>query len=283
MSTALEAARRYVEIGRPRDALEALTGLDSDDAESPDAHCLRGHALYLLEDFRGAVESARDGLSIDPGDVQLLDLLSLAEAELGRLAQAEDAILAALSQRPDDVTLLCHYADVLMRGAQLDKAEAVLLLAAQSEPESTEWREGRVTLAYLRGHDVDAELRSRELLAVAPESVYAHRMIGVQELNRGNVRAAGERFGEAVRAEPQVEQHAAAARQARTMATNPLWWPTLVMMKPESAVLAWIGAIAVIVAVGAVLGSLAGLLVLVWLAIWLWAVVAPAVLGGDDS
>jgi predicted Zn-dependent protease len=284
MSSALERARRYVDIGRPQQALEALGELGSDEADGPDARSLRGHALYLLEDFEGAAEAARDGLTDDPAEIQLLHVLSLAEAELGRLAQAEAAILAALEQLPENVTLLCQYADVLMRGAQLDKAEAILVHAARSDPEAPDWREGRVTLEYLRGHDEYAEELSRELLAVEPESTLGQRMLGRQELNRGNVGAAQERVSEAVRAHPEVEQHARDARRARAMAKDPLWWPTVVMLKPAAATAAWLGAIAVFVALFAVgAESLAGLLVIVWLGLWLWAIIAPAVLRGDDS
>jgi tetratricopeptide (TPR) repeat protein len=284
MSTALERARRYIEIGRPRQALEALGELGSEVADGPDARCLRGHALYLLEDFDGAAEAARDGLAVDPDEIPLLHLLSLAEAELRNLAQAEAAILAALEQLPEDVTLLCQYADVLMRGAQLDKAEAILAHAARSDPEAPDWREGRVTLEYLRGHDVDAELLSRELLAVEPESTLGHRMLGMRELNRGNVAAAQERFSEAVRAQPQVEAHAVEARRARSMAKNPLWWPTLVMVKPAIAPWAWFGGLAILFALLA-LGAdeLAGLLVIVCVVLWLWAIIAPAILGGHDA
>lgn len=284
MSSALERARRYVDIGRPQQALEALGELGSDEADGPDARSLRGHALYLLEDFEDAAEAARDGLTDDPSEIQLLHVLSLAEAELGRLAQAEAAILAALEQLPENVTLLCQYADVLMRGAQLDKAEAILVHAARSDPEAPDWREGRVTLEYLRGHDEYAEELSRELLAVEPESTLGQRMLGRQELNRGNVGAAAERFAEAVRAEPHVEGHAVAARQARAMVKNPLWWPTLVMIKPGTMVSAWVVAIAAFAAlVGLGADELAGLLVIVCLGLWLWAIIAPAVLGGDDS
>jgi hypothetical protein len=68
------------------------------------------------------------------------------------------------------------------------------------------------------------------------------------------------------------------------MVKNPLWWPTLVMIKPGTMVSAWVVAIAAFAAlVGLGADELAGLLVIVCLGLWLWAIIAPAVLGGDDS
>ena len=201
-ATALQAAHRYIEVGRPERALEALAGLDSELAATSDARRRRGYAFLALEQFDRAADAAAEGLEDDPGSIDLLLLLSIAEEHRGRTSEAEAAILAALDQEPDHPQLLCQYADVLMRGGQLDKAEHVLNAAAGSDPEWPDVLYGRQGLAYLRGDDREARRLSEEILALDPESVRAHRMLGAFDFNRGRAGSAAERFGEAVRADP---------------------------------------------------------------------------------
>jgi tetratricopeptide (TPR) repeat protein len=276
--SALQAARRYIEIGRPQQALASLSSLDSEEAASAEAHRLRGFAFLGVEDFDRAAEEARDGLDEDPADIGLLYLLSFAEEQRGRLAEAEAAILAALEQDPDDVELLCRYAEVLMRGGELGKAGRVIDAAAGSDPDSVDVLAARQSLAYLQGRDREAKRLSRELLAIDPESIRAHRMLGVFDLNRGRARAAATRFGEAVRADPTDDSYAADAREARRMARNPLWWPTLFFAR-TGVVGSWVGAIAVIFGLGALGYSTAAAVALIaWWVLCIWSWVVPPIL-----
>lgn len=278
MSTQLEAARRYVEIGRPEQALSALSTLDSDTASTREARRVRGFALLGIGDFDRAAEEAGEALEAEPEAVDLLYLLSLAEEHRGRLAQAEAAVLAALAQDADDVELLCRYASVLMRAGELAKAGRVLDAAAQSDPDSADVLSGRQCLAYLRGGNREARRLSQELLALDPEHIRAHRMLGVLDINRGRAASAAERFSEAVRADPSVEAFAADARQARSMARNPLWWPTLFANRFGVAG-SWFGAMAIILGLRAAgLTTAAGIAIAVWLVLCVWSWVAPPIL-----
>jgi tetratricopeptide (TPR) repeat protein len=276
--TALEAARRYIEIGRPERALESLSALDSEAAASAEARRLRGYAFYGIEDFERAALSAREGLETAPGSVELLYLLSLAEEQRGRLGEAEAAILAALEQDPDDVQLLCQYADVLMRGGELDKAERVLGAAAASDPDSVDVLGGRLSLAYLHGNDREARELSTQLLSIDPESVRGQRMLGVFDFNRGRAAAAAERFGEAVRAQPADERYAADAREARAMSRNPLWWPTLFFTR-VGVVASWVGAMVIIFGLRAAGAATASAIALgAWLLLCVWSWIVPPIL-----
>lgn len=278
MTVAFERARRYLEMGRSRQALEVLAELDSSATDSPEAYMLRGYALIGLGRHDDAAEAARSGLAQTPEAVQLLHVLAMAEAGQGRLAEAEAAILAALEQEPEDVTLLCEYAETLMRGAQLWKADQLLRLAAEIDPEAAEWREGRVTLAYLRGDDHHAASLSRELLAEHPESIHGHRMLGLHELNEGRPGAATERFAEAVRSRPEEERFATEARAARARVRNPLWWPTTLLLR-DGSWLVWFGGLFLCGGVAAMGAETLGvILFLLLIVVYLWALIAPAVL-----
>jgi tetratricopeptide (TPR) repeat protein len=278
VSTELQAARRYIEIGRPEQALASLSMLDSETAATGEARRLRGFAFLGVEDFDRAAEEASDGLQDDPQAVDLLYLLSLAEERRGRLGQAEAAILAALEQDPDDAELLCQYADVLMRAGQLDKAARVLDAAAASDPDSPDVLAGRQSLAYLRGDNREARRLSEEMLALDPESVRGHRMLGVFDLNRGNAASAADRFGEAVRHDPRQEQWAEDAREAQRMARNPLWWPTLFFAR-AGVVGSWVGAMVVIFGLRAMgANTAAGIAIGVWFLLCIWSWVVPPIL-----
>jgi tetratricopeptide (TPR) repeat protein len=277
-ATALQAARRYIEIGRPEQALTSLSTLDSESAATSEARRLRGFAFLGVEDFDRAADEAADGLQDDPGAIDLLFLLSVAEERRGRLGEAEAAILAALEQDADDPELLCQYADVLMRGGQLDKAARVLDAAANSDPDSPDVLTGRQSLAYLRGDNREARRLSEEMLALDPESVRAHRMLGVFDLNRGRAASAADRFGEAVRQDPTDERYAADAREARRMASNPLWWPTMFFAR-AGVVGSWVGAMVVIFGLRAAgLATAATVAVIAWLVVCVWSWVVPPIL-----
>ena len=278
MSTALQAARRYIEIGRPEQALHSLASLDGEIAATTEAHRLRGYAFVGLEQYDRAAEEAQTALADDPAAIDLLYLLSVAEEHRHRLEQAEGAILAALEQEPDDVELLCQYASVLMRGGALGKAEHVLNAAAGSDPDSVDVLAGRQSLAYLCGNDRLAKRLSRELLARDPESISGHRMLGVFAFNRGRAGSAAARFGEAVRADPSDPRYADDAREARAMARNPLWWPTLFFMR-TGVVGSWLIAMGVIFGLGALgFATAAAVAVIVWIVLCAWSWVVPPIL-----
>ena len=278
MSAELQTARRYIEIGRPEQALATLSSVDSETASTTEARSLRGFAFLGIEDFDRAAEAAGNGLQDDPGAIDLLYLLSVAEERRGDLGAAESAVLAALEQDADDPDLLCQYASVLMRGGQLDKAGRVLDAAAASDPDSPEVLAGRQSLAYLRGDNREAKRISEQILAIDPESVRGHRMLGAFDLSRGRAAAAADRFGEAVRQDPTDERYAADAREARAMATNPLWWPTLLFMR-AGVVGSWVGAMAVIFGLRALgLTTASGIAGIAWLILCVWSWVVPPML-----
>ena len=195
---------------------------------SPEARGLRGFALFGAERFGDAAAVARDALQDDPDSTWLLYLLSLATEQLDQLEDAESAILAALEREPEDPELLCQYASVCMRAGQLDKAERLVDIAGAADPGSADVLSARVSLAYLRGDDRRARRYTEELLAMNPEDVQGHRMLGVLDLNRGRMAAAAERLGEAVRFDPSHQPTADSARTAKRL-SSPLWSPVQVI------------------------------------------------------
>jgi tetratricopeptide (TPR) repeat protein len=276
-ATGLAAAQRYIEVGRPARALEVLGGLDGETAGSLEARRLRGYALLGVEDYARAAETAREALEDDPDGVEFLYLLSLAEEQQGRLGEAEAAVLAALELMPEDVQLLCQYADVLMAASQLDKAGRLLDVAAGLDPESPDVLQGRLALAYLNADDREARALSAQLLAMDPESVRGHRMLGVLDFNQGNAVRSAERFAEAVRHDPANERFAADAREAKAL-SSPLWAPIRLVGRFGVAQ-TWVAYIVVAFGLRAAgLTAVAAVVGIAWLLLCIYTWVAPPIL-----
>lgn len=273
----LAAAQRYVEIGRPHEALEALGGLDAEAARTPYAVRLRGFAHFGAQEWDEAAEVARDGLEDEPEDEGLLYLLSLAEEQRGDLAAAEGAILAALAQESEQPELLAQYADVLMRAGQLDKAGQVLGHAAAGDPDSPDVLGSRISLAYLRHDRRGAQRLTGELLAMDPESRRAHRMLGALALERGKPEVAEGHFGQAVRSDPSDHQAAGYARASRLL-RNPLWWPS-VFFDRFGVAATWVGAMLVIFGLrGLGLDTASAIATGAWLLLCVWSWIATPLL-----
>ena len=94
----LAAVDRYLEMGRPEQALQALASLPADEAAAPHVRWLRAIAYIMQEDYARSADEARQGLEDAPDDPDLLRVLSAAEEQQGHLAEAEEAILAALTR-----------------------------------------------------------------------------------------------------------------------------------------------------------------------------------------
>ncbi len=260
----LAAAERYCDIGQPDRALQALSRLGAETAASAHAMWLRGYALYGLDEFEQAAEVAREGLIDEPDEISLLYLLSIAELQRDDLPAAERAILAALAIDPSDAAMLAHYADVLMRAGQLDKAGRILERARAADPDSTTVLRARIALAHLRHDDRQVKALSQELLARDPESVSGQHLVGSLEWLRGDAKSASRRFAEVVRSDPADESAATSARLSRRM-SNPLWWP-LQFFQRFGAATTWVAAVATILALRALgLDTLALIATGIWI------------------
>ena len=275
--TAFASAQHHIEIGRPERALEVLAGLDSELAVSAHARRLRGWALMGLERWEDAADVARDALADEPQDVAFLYMLSVAELQRGDLGEAEAAVLAALALDADDPELLCQYADVVMHGGQLDKAQKLIDRAAAIAPDDDEVLRSRIALSHLRGRGKETEALTRELLERDPQSLHGQRMLGVLDLERGKPRPAQERFAEAVRGDPSHAPTAVAARQAREL-SQPWWWP-LRLIDRVGVAGTWVGAMVVLFGLRAAgLSAVAGIAALVWIAFVVYTWIAGPML-----
>ncbi len=270
--SSLELVEHLLGVGRPQDALRELERLGPDEAGTIIALYLRGYAHLNTGQADAAVHDAQAGLQAAPDDIALLYLLSVAQTERGDLAAAEAAILSALGYAADDADLLTQYARILMRAGELEKAGRVLATARASAPGSQDVLRCHIDLAYLRGDTAEAEGLTHLLLAEDAESARGHQMLGAIALERGDLPAAEQRLGEAVRLEPVHDEVADTARAARIL-QRPYYWPVRFFNRFGAAP-TWVAAICLIVGLRAAgLELAAGLFGTTWLIVcaWSWA------------
>jgi predicted nucleic acid-binding protein len=128
-------------------------------------------------------------------------------------------------------------------------------------------------LAIARGDEREALLHSRELLAINPENVYAHRIAGGVLHDRGDVDAADDHLRTAVVADPAEHEIAEIARENRVW-RNPFMWP-LRPLRRFGGPQIWIGAIAVIYGLRLVSRNLAGAVAIAWIVYCVYSWVVP--------
>ena len=240
---ALALARHHLELGQAQRALQRLDDGGDGLVEEVDFWELRATALLELEEYAAARDAAEAGLRIESESLVLLDVLGLAEAELGNLEAAERSLLAALRLEPEDTLLLCHYAQLLARAGQLPKAERVLNEAERLDADDHDVVRTRMFLAYLRGDDKEAERHGRRLLEEDPEDRAGHGMIGAVASERGSFRRASRHFDLAARYDLTDEHVVRLARIGRVEA-HPLYWPLWPFQRFGPAK-TWIAAVAV--------------------------------------
>ena len=265
----LDLARHYSAIGQPVRVLDTLEGIGAPD--EPEVWTLRAEALYQLDRYDEGADAARRGLELDADDLGLLDVLALNLIELGDLAGAEQALLAALELWPDHETLLCHYALACARHGQREKAERLVARAARFEPESVDVLRARAQVAYLNGDLRATKRHVDELLASEPEDPVAHTLLGNLLVEDSNVYAGVRHHEQAIRLNPADRELADVVRHNRIV-THWLQWP-LYPMQRFGVIKVWVAYLVLLFIVlgtgnsyliGAVVGTYLTLVVYSW-------------------
>lgn len=188
-------AAHLLDVDRPDEALEQLGRLPGASASSETVWALRTRALLALDRVADAAAAASAGLAETGPSVWLLHLLALARADLRDDVGAEQALLAALRQAPEDEVLLCSYARLLLRVGQVQKAERLLAQAARLAPESRAVLETRALLVYVTGSSRHATSASREVLRHDPDSTLGRTLLAGSASARGDFRTSSRLLG----------------------------------------------------------------------------------------
>lgn len=273
-SPVLHRAQALLATGRAEQALTELSTLPANEVTGSYAMQLRCAALSQLDRWTDVGDAARAGLAANGPDPDLLLWLGRSEHEAGRDQVAERALLDGLALAPQDVDLLCAYADLCAANGQLDKAGKLVELAAARAPQAPVVYATRIQIAHARGDHREAQRISREFVGAHPENPAAHALLGGTSAARGQVDAAYEGFRQAAAARPGEQAFAESAMELRA-ARHPLMLPLRPILR-FGAIKTWLAAVGLILVLRtAGLPVLAGLLGFVWLAYCVYSWVVP--------
>jgi tetratricopeptide (TPR) repeat protein len=274
MNATLHHAQALLATGRPEQALTQLSMLPANEVTGSYAMQLRCAALSQLDRWTEVGDAARAALAANGPDPDLLLWLGRAEHEARRDQQAERAFLDGLALAPNDVDLLCAYADLCASDGQLEKAGKLVDLAAARAPQAPVVYATRIQLAHARGDDREAQRISREFVGAHPDNPVAHALLGGTSAARGHVDAAYEGFRQAAAARPTEQVFAESAMELR-VARHPLMRPLRPILR-FGALKTWLVAVTLIIGLRAIgLPVLGGLLGFVWLAFCVYSWVVP--------
>jgi tetratricopeptide (TPR) repeat protein len=219
----LVRARYDLDRGRPDRALVALGDVVGSEFESDEFWRIRAHAHYELRQWNEAAGAAEKGLERDPADVELLDVLALAELERGRKKEARAAIDAAIELYPDFAALHAHRALILacaarksFRLASYRKPRAAIEEALRLDPQSETARRVRAQIAVM-SRDRRAHEYAADLLSLEPDDGRAHALTGTALAGRGDVSRGLRHIDEAARLDPSDPTLAWAGRRSRML------------------------------------------------------------------
>ncbi len=106
----LEAARGYLALDMPKQALRELNAIESPDKCRFAAHQLRGEALRQREEYDSALTSYRRAIAEEPSDLSVLLGMAWCLKRVDRLPEAINAMEQAYSSAPDEAIVLYNLA-----------------------------------------------------------------------------------------------------------------------------------------------------------------------------
>ncbi|SCE71517.1 tetratricopeptide repeat protein [Micromonospora mirobrigensis] len=270
----LDRVAALLDLNRAEEAMTELSRLAGPEATQRRAFQLRAAALTDLQRWSAVADTARQGLGETGPDAELLGRLGLALRHQGDHAGAERALLDGLAREPQQVWLLCQYADLCTMVGQTGKAAQLVDRAAALAPEHPLVWVSRFQLAYAAGDDRTAQRIARDYLGRWPDHPAALFLHGAIAGERGQVGLAQQSFGQAVAQDPTDADYADAAWQSRVYA-HPLLLPLRPLYR-LGVLRTWLIAVGTIVALNvAGLEPVAALVGLLWLGYCVWSWVAP--------
>ncbi|WBQ01870.1 tetratricopeptide repeat protein [Kribbella sp. CA-293567] len=270
----LQMAGHWLQIGHPERTLDELQGLWGDAALDYRAFLFRGAALHALDRNDEAIVVLRDGLTHFGPFTPLLQLLGSALRSVGQLQEAESVYLQGLSLDPGEPDLLLGYALVCLAAGQPEKAAALVERAASYAPESASVAAARAQVAFAQGRHKDMRRHSQEALSVDPENPGAQALHGTASMLTGDPRTGYRSLASAAASNPADQDLRGAAREAKLI-SHPLLRPLRPFQRFNPLVV-WIGAVVIIYALRfAGLRPLSILFAIGWFAFCIYSWVAP--------
>jgi tetratricopeptide (TPR) repeat protein len=196
--------RHLLALNRPEAAATMALRLVAEDPESARPRVLAAQALHQLGRSKEALEHARRAVELDPEGLDGYVELSLALGDVGRRRQASDAARKAVELAPMNPNCHALLVEALVHESGSPKtANRTALLGEMNRhanitmdlaPDSVlaHLMKAKATLAA--GRPAMARTEARKALAIDPDNVVAHQILGLAAQQQGETSKASDHF-----------------------------------------------------------------------------------------
>lgn len=185
-------------LGRP-EAIENLQRAASLDDSLPWVHTELADAYRVAGRPHNALRAVDRALELDPKDPWPWAIKGATQSLLGDWEDALTCLDRALALKPDYGWALAVKASLLTDIAETGDALRAVQAAIDADPTmSWAWGLKARLLNWLEGDATEEEAAARRALAIAPDDLYLHIVLGESLLRRGRDQEAEESFRQAV-------------------------------------------------------------------------------------
>lgn len=202
----LYRAQSLMELQRYDQALEMLQGVLAMNPEHGQALLMLLVCRTQLGHHQQAIELAQDLLGRFPEEPLLYQLLAANYAEEQRFDEAKRVAEQGLTIAPGDVDLLASLGQIALIKKDWPQALYYAEEALELAPEHLTALNIRLTALNKLGRKEEIRASLEDTLAADPNNPYTHNNIGWTQLEAGNHEQAKHHFAEALRLQPSLEQ-----------------------------------------------------------------------------
>ncbi|MFQ5791339.1 MAG: tetratricopeptide repeat protein, partial [Acidobacteriota bacterium] len=199
----LEQARRALEMGHPREALDLLRDYYAQSKPPSAFYILRGAAYQRLGDLEKAQRDFRRAVEMDPRDGRAHYLLAVVHQAQGKLLAARESLERAAALRPEEPPIAAALGTVLHQLGFYGQAVEAFLKARASgggslRLDTLDRLDRALALAYMRDGKFDRAIEifqglpgtGEDRAAVLAYLGYCHLNIGQFEKAKGELQQA---------------------------------------------------------------------------------------------
>lgn len=167
----VDAVEHYLDMGRPRQAAEALAPLLRDEPDDLGLLYLGARVSLEAERWAEAEERLQDVLQRSPQHLGARYSLSRVYEEQERDAECEAVLIDILREYPESGFVYARYAWLMLRNGKIDKAVALSQEAIRHDPDDEFTRTVCALLAVVKGDDARASHELAQRVRSDPDSI----------------------------------------------------------------------------------------------------------------
>lgn len=222
--------QHYLELHRYEQALELVNEALSVEPENGELHIQAAFSLYHLEEYQKAEEHAKHAFQNGYPSHQIYYLLGHIYRDQEKWQDAEHAYLEALSETPNDASILSSYSSLLLRLGEWEKGIHLMEVATALDPNDPTVLHHHLYLGIARNNNHSRMMHLEKYIQHEDNHTNTLLHLGSHEFYNANYRAAKKLFQEAFIKNPTDHRLMLFLRELEFM-TNPIMFPIMLSHK----------------------------------------------------